>query len=115
MDSWRKILACNRCADFEAERRRLCRGIVYMCGMLHRARITEARDLNETEATTRNGLTIATRRLAELISNFLRSPTVWSTEFVDILMERPDYACTSLDFYWRTRRKNAAIAVMVPA
>ena len=117
VEFWKSLLACNRCADFHSARLRLFRSITDVCTHVVQARTGNFKNREELETRSREILESSTKKLCELVSNFYRLTNLWSNDFVEVLMERPDAAWNSLEFYVSRRKKEASfrdVAAQLP-
>ena len=98
LKKWIPALCCNRCGQFQSERRRQTEAISRACYLLILARKNEDRkpvDLNKF----RDAFNRLTMKFATLVCEYHRFETVHEPEFVNQLMEQPFKANTILATY----------------
>ena len=87
------LATCNRCYDYKCGRDRLEDRVGKACVMMLQHNIKKGSD---QWSKLREAIAITTRRYAELVQRHNRYREVlWSEDFVNILMERPE-------MWWKT-------------
>jgi hypothetical protein len=99
LESWMKLICCNRCADYNVGRRDITDGIAAACRLVQIGTFNGKRLAQEKEASVREALTKLTKRYATLICDSLRLTNVWDPDFVNQLFEHPDKWPTILRAY----------------
>ncbi len=108
LDVWRKILACNHCADFREGVNRFTESIARSArsfAILQTSKLPEIR--TESARTTREKLTVKTKDFAAHVCKFHHITNQWEEDFVEIIMERPDMVLRLLKDYERRIAKIA--------
>lgn len=94
------LATCNRCYDYKCQRDRLDSAIIKLGYLLITARQGLKSRLSGVEAGVRENLMDLTKQYAQMITKHYRYPSVmWSEEFVNILMEKPEMAWRALGNY----------------
>lgn len=96
------MVACNRCADLRQHRLVVTRKIYELCRYLIAIASFSMKDSDRKikRAHIREALSIQTKEYARWFRKALNGHTeVWSDDFVDLLMDKPDQADTLLKMY----------------
>jgi hypothetical protein len=96
------LLTCNRCSDMRDKFHRASDAIFNACTSLVRLKLFKMKPDDEAKVIDRAKriLAIATHRYAEVMADYRNiAPPVWSTDFVDQLMENPGKATIVLRAY----------------
>lgn len=96
---WKRILCCNRCADYMESKRALTTRIIKVA-MLYYANKRNT-STPEKETKVRESLTFLTKQFASLVSKHFDKLNVWDNEFVNMLMDRPEKAASICASYIR--------------
>lgn len=91
IEKWRKILSCNRCADYMVARRSAIDRVKRACTLIQQIRmtITGAKAI-ELESRIRERLDDYTKAIAKIVCNYLNKSLVWDVQFVELLMGKPE-------------------------
>lgn len=105
VDQWGPMVAHNLCAD-RAQKRRESEGlIIRLCFRLHQQR---AELTSEHITKIKQTLRVATCSYAEVLQEIHNAPSIiWSEEFVNILMYKPEACPTVLASYRDEVRRTA--------
>jgi hypothetical protein len=105
VDRLRPLLTCNPCFDRREKFRNAEAAIYRMCERLLRA---DGQQIERLRSVASEVLKSATRAYAEAMAEYRHLPAVvWSNDFVDMLIERPEKAGFFLKQY-RDRLRKAA-------
>lgn len=97
MDKWLPMLTHDRCHDIRRKRVDSSEKILGACFEYARASTTEK---GKMVVSTRNLLVMHTRRYAESFAELYNLTRVmWTEDFVDMLIEKPESAATALSNY----------------
>lgn len=97
-----KLATCNRCYDLRTEREAIFTNIGSCCQLL----IVNPTN-KDLRIKSRKLLVILTRKYAELVSKFHRSNhMLWSEEFADMILDKPDKWFKCLDLYREQARQS---------
>lgn len=103
---WLKVflamVVCNRCFDLREERNDITRKIYALCQYLRALDGFKLKDEDKRRkrSQVRDRLTVRTKEYARWFRKVLNGHTeVWSDEFVDLLMDKPDQADVLLKMY----------------
>ena len=99
---WLKNVACNRCAGYYSEKSRLANKIGSVCQVLTMAKNTDKE--NKVAEAVRIKLEALTKKLCAVICDFKFAQFTWDIEFVNMLMERPEFSGKTINLY--THRLN---------
>lgn len=86
VDKWLPMLACNPCADATRKRNDTGSEIITQCFTWARSSTKEKDRIRET---TKYMLRALTRTYAAATAYLVRAETMWTEDFVTLLMERP--------------------------
>ena len=109
IEVWQKLLACNACADYKSRVNLLTDAIGKFARTFAVHSTSQIQDVRmEAAKVAREKLTAVTQQLAAHICKFHAITTQWETDFVDIIMERPEMVLMVLKDYERRITKTAA-------
>lgn len=109
LEAFKVMLACNRCSDYERERRDAEAAIVVCCEALLTARQYRAKHkLPEFENAIAEKLTNLTRWFASVVCRHNNVPFAWDSDFVSQLLEKPLQTKRKLKFYLHSISRLAA-------
>lgn len=109
LEFWKSLLACNWCSDYHSGRLKLFRRITEICVSVNQARLGRFKDLSEIDKESQEMLKINTQKLARLVSGHFRIQNIWQEDFVSILLERPEHAWKSCEFYVKQRERDSRL------
>jgi hypothetical protein len=104
VEKFKPILCCNRCGDFMNMRRESADRIKKVAELLIQQRGSKNPDKTvEVTRKVREIMTMLTKRYSTLVNNHFRKPNVWHEDFVDLLMEKPEFYQRILKDYIKHR------------
>jgi hypothetical protein len=90
VESWKPLLCCNRCGDYQEQKRETGRRILRGAVLLLQVRVTlSGQKLKDEEQKIQERLTALTKRYAAVVCDHFRVTNIWQEEFVLMLMEQP--------------------------
>ena len=107
LEHWKKLLHCNRCADFMVELRSL-RERARQISMAHMTLQKTGKLTEERRSELRSKLSEATKAIAGLVGHQWSIVPVWEPEFIDQLLEFPDKSEFIVNQYARMIKDAAA-------
>jgi hypothetical protein len=90
LEKWLKLICCNRCADYNVDRREITDGIAASCRQIQIGTFNGKKLAPEKEAFVRETLTKLTKRYTTLLCDSLGLTNVWDSDFVNQLFDHPD-------------------------
>lgn len=96
---WADKIACERCATYKREIRKLRGSITRECMKVTAARLYGVKNLPEIEKRIRQRLVVLTRKFADIVCTHKHKPLAWEPDFADQLVRKPDRSHAILDFY----------------
>jgi hypothetical protein len=102
IESWKKMLCCNRCADFMVEKRRIFDSVAKVCRIVEVTRCTfKTSVITETESKAMEKLTRITKKFAAIVCDYCRKSNVWDTELPQMILDYPARSGQILNDYIR--------------